>query len=202
MKIKNKKYYLGINAYSHDSSACIMNEEGKIIAAVEEERFNQIKNCKGFPEKAIKFCLKKANVTLDDLKAVAVGWDTEKLLYDRMIKEYLNEHIPPHYVFQKTVKKFWGLKNITKEFERKIGKLPNKMKIIHYPHHIAHAASAFYASGFNDAAFLTIDARGEYNSSLWGTIDYKKGFKEKGTINHPNSLGCIWTAISEYCGIF
>ena len=81
--------YLGLNSYSHDSAACIMNEQGKIIAAAEEERFNQKKHYSGFPENAIKFCLKEAGVSTQELKGVAVGWSTKELFFDRILKEYL-----------------------------------------------------------------------------------------------------------------
>jgi len=195
-----KEYYLGLNAYSHDSSACIVDEQGNIIAAVEEERFRQIKHYSLFPENAIKFCLKEANISPEDLKGIAVGWDTKELFFDRIIKEYMFQYRPPFYVFVKTIKKLWRLRKIATVFEEKIGKLHTDLKIKFFPHHKAHAASAFYASGFNDAAFLTIDARGEYHSSLWGQIDYDNGIQVKGSIYHPNSLGCIWGAISEYCG--
>jgi len=197
---QTKKYYLGLNAYSHDSSACLIDEEGNIIAAAEEERFRQIKHYSLFPENAIKFCLRKAGITTKDLKGVAVGWDPKALFFDRVIKEYTFQFRPPRYVFVKTLKKLWRLLKIKKVFEKSVGKLSKNAKIKFYPHHEAHAASAFYCSDFNDAAFLTIDARGEYYSSLWGKVDYKKGIQIKGSIYHPNSLGCIWGAISEYCG--
>ena len=198
--MKNKHYYLGLNAYSHDSSACLMDEQGNIIAAAEEERFRQIKHYSLFPKNAIKFCLKEAGILPKNLKGIAVGWNPKELFFDRVIKEYMFQFRPPYYVFAKTIKKLLRLLGIRKVFERNIGKLPTNLKIKFFSHHKAHAASAFYASGFNDAAFLTIDARGEYKSSLWGKVDYYSGIQVKGSICHPNSLGCIWGAISEYCG--
>ncbi|VVB76565.1 Uncharacterised protein [uncultured archaeon] len=192
--------YLGLNAYSHDSSACIIDTRGRIIAAAEEERFNQKKHFSGFPERAIKYCLKTAGISSCNLKGIAVGWDAHELLFDRILKEYLFEYRPPQHIFVKSVKKLWRLRRITKCFEERIGKLPQGMKIKYYPHYKAHAASAFYLSGFDDAAFLTIDARGEYDTSWWGKVDYAKGIQLKGTLHHPNSLGCIWGAIGEYCG--
>ncbi|MDO8536784.1 MAG: carbamoyltransferase C-terminal domain-containing protein [bacterium] len=192
--------YLGLNAYSHDSSACLMDEEGNIVAAVEEERFTQKKHYSGFPEHAIKYCFKKAGITSKDLKGVAVGWNTKELFFDRIIKEYLFQYHPPFYIFKKSIKKLWRLRAIANLFEKRIGELPAGVKIKFYVHHQAHAASAFYASGFNDAAFLTIDARGEYDASLWGQIDYENGIQQKGSLYHPNSIGCVWGAVGEYCG--
>lgn len=195
-----KNMYLGLNSYSHDSSVCLMDENGNIVAAAEEERFTQRKHHSTFPENAIRYCLKQGNVTSKDIKGIAVGWDTKQLLFDRVIKEYLFEFHPPLYVFVKSIKKLWHLWNMTRLFESKIGRLSPGVKVKYYHHHEAHAASAFYASGFDDAAFLTIDARGEYHTSLWGEVDYKNGIQVKGSLYHPNSLGCIWGAISEYCG--
>lgn len=192
--------YLGINAYSHDSSACLLDEAGNIIAAVEEERFLQKKHYSGFPENSINFCLEKAGITTKDIKGIAVGWATKELLWDRIIKEYLFEYRPPLYVFVKSLKKLWRLWMLKRNFEKRIGKLSVGVDVKYYVHHKAHTASAFYASGFDQAAFLSIDARGEYHASLWGTVDYQQGIQVKGSLYHPNSLGCIWGAVSEYCG--
>lgn len=195
-----KSYYLGINAYSHDSGACILDEAGTVIAAVEEERFNQKKQFSGFPEYSIKFCLNQAGITTAQIKGIAVGWNRKELLWDRIIKEYLFIYHVPFDVFKKSIIKLWHLFGLRTEFENKIGKLAPGVKIKFYIHHQAHAASAFYASGFDDAAFLTVDGRGEYDCSLWGTIDYEKGITPRGSLHHPHSPGCVWGAISEYCG--
>jgi len=192
--------YLGINAYSHDSSACLIDNDGRIVAAAEEERFTQKKHFSGFPELSIKYCLKTAGIRAEDLKGVAVGWSAKELWFDRAIKEYVFQFHPPFYVYKKTLKKLYGLVTLNSLFEKKIGKLSSGIKMEYFSHHKAHAASAFYASGFDDAAFLTMDARGEYYSSLWGEVDYQKGLDVKGNIYHPNSLGVIWGGISEYCG--
>lgn len=192
--------YLGINAYSHDSSACLIDDEGHIIAAAEEERFAQKKHFSGFPEQSIKYCLQVARITSKDLTAVGVGWSAKELFFDRIIKEYIFQFHPPFYVYKKSLKKLYGLITLNSLFEKKIGKLSQGVKMEYFSHHKAHAASTFYASGFDDAAFLTMDARGEYYSSLWGEVDYKKGFDVRGNIYHPNSLGVIWGGISEYCG--
>lgn len=192
--------YLGINTYSHDSGACLIDEEGKVIAAVEEERFTQEKQTSVFPENSIKFCLDKAGITTKDLKGIAVGWSRKELFWDRMIKEYLFVYHVPLEVFRKSIVKWWGLVVLRGDFEKRIGKLSPSAKIKYYVHHEGHAASAFYASGFDDAAFLTADGRGEYDCSLWGTVDYKSGIQVRGSLHHPHSPGCVWGAISEYCG--
>lgn len=192
--------YLGINSYSHDSGACLIDEEGKVIAAAEEERFTQKKHTSVFPENSIKFCLQKAGITTKDLKGIAIGWNRKEMIWDRIIKEYLFIYHVPFEIFRKSIVKFWGLITIKSTFQKKIGKLAPGVKIKYYIHHEAHAASAFYASGFDDAAFLTVDGRGEYDCSLWGTVDYINGIQPKGRLHHPHSIGCVWGAISEYCG--
>jgi carbamoyltransferase len=196
----NYSMYLGINAYSHDSSACLLDEDGVIIAAAEEERFTEIKHYKIFPENAIKFCLEQASITTQDLKGVAVGWQPRRIIVDRILRQYLFRCWPSYLVFKKSIIKLSRLLMLRKRIEKSIGKLPTAVKIQYIRHHVAHAASAFYASGFDDAAFFTIDARGERDSSLWGVADYKNGIQDIGTIEHPHSLGCLWGAITEYCG--
>jgi carbamoyltransferase len=194
------RMYLGLNSYSHDSGACLVDEKGRILAAVEEERFTENKHNSVFPERSIRFCLAEAGVSTKDLKGIAVGWDAHDILFKRILTEYLFEHHPPARVLTKSIRKLWRLWSISELFEERVGKLGPGVQIKRVKHHQAHAASAFYASGFDEAAFLTIDARGEYDTSLWGEVNYPDGIRPRGALHHPNSLGCVWAAVSDYCG--
>jgi carbamoyltransferase len=192
--------YLGINAYSHDSSACLVDDEGRIIAAVEEERFTGKKHESTFPINSIKFCLKQARITSTDINGIAIAWHPREMLLRRLIKEFIFEYNVPWSVFKNSIRKLWKSIFLKSDFQNNIGRLNSNVKVRYYKHHHAHIASAFYASGLDEAAFFTLDGRGEYEVGLWGKIDYKNGIREMGSLNHPNSLGNIWGAISEYCG--
>lgn len=192
--------YLGVNAYSHDSSACLIDENGKILAAVEEERFTGKKHENAFPVNSIKFCLKQAGITAKDLKAVGYAWHPREMLLRRIIKECIFEYPVPWIVLKSSLKKFTSSLFLKRDIEKYIGKLSEDIKVRYYKHHQAHVASAFYASGFDKATFFTLDGRGEYEVGTWGEADYKSGINLKGSIHHPHSLGNLWGAVSEYCG--
>jgi carbamoyltransferase len=192
--------YLGINAYSHDSSACLIDSKGKIIAAVEEERFTGKKHDSSFPVNSIKYCLSVAKISSLDLKGVGYAWHPKEMLFKRIIKEYLFEYHVTWSVFKSSLRKLWCSFFIKKDFEKYIGKLNSSVVLRYYNHHTAHVASAFYASGFDEATFFTLDGRGEYQTGVWGNINYEKEIDLMGSIHHPNSLGNIWSAVSEYCG--
>jgi len=192
--------YLGINTYSHDSSACLIDENGKIIAAVEEERFTGKKHESAFPVHSINFCLKQAGITSNDLRGIGYAWHPRELLLKRIIKEYIFEYQVPWTVFKSSITKFWNALFLKRDFERHIGKLSSNVVVRYFKHHQAHVASTFYASGFDEATFFTLDGRGEYEVGTWGIVGYQNGIVQKGSLHHPSSLGNLWGAISEYCG--
>jgi carbamoyltransferase len=192
--------YLGLNTYSHDSSACLIDEDGNIIAAVEEERFTGRKHEMVFPVNSINYCLKKAGITSTDIKGIAIAWHPREMFLMRMIKEFIFEYHVPWKVFKNSFRKFWKSLFLKSDFEKYIGKLNANVAVRYYKHHHAHVASAFYASGFDEATFFTLDGRGEYEVGIWGKIDYKTGLRQMGSLHHPNSLGNLWGAVGEYCG--
>lgn len=192
--------YLGVNSYSHDSSACLIDDNGKIIAAVEEERFTGKKHETVFPVNSIKYCLAKAGITSEDLKGIAIAWHPREMLLNRMIREFVFEYPVPWTVFKNSLRKFWKSLFLKRDIEKCIGKLDPNIAVRYYKHHHAHAASAFYASGFEEATFFTLDGRGEYDVGIWGKAGYKDGIQEIGSLHHPNSLGNLWGVVGEYCG--
>ena len=97
--------YLGLNAYSHDSSACLIDKNGNVLAAVEEERFTQVKHETSFPVNSIKFCLKTAGIESTDLKGIAIGWKPSEMLFKWIFKEYLFTYHVPFSVIRRSFKK-------------------------------------------------------------------------------------------------
>tara|TARA_Y100001968_G_scaffold331978_1_gene388540 strand:- start:698 stop:2518 length:1821 start_codon:yes stop_codon:yes gene_type:complete len=189
-------YILGISAFYHDSAACILNN-GEIIAAAQEERFTRIKHDQNFPSNAIKYCLEEANIQSSQLKLVAF-YDKPFLKFERLLETYL-EYAPFGISsFLKAIpiwirKKLWIKLLIQDELEGYNG------KILFPEHHASHAASAFYASPFEDAAFLTMDGVGE-----WATASYGVGNGNKmeilADIQFPHSLGLLYSAFTYYTG--
>ncbi len=188
-------YILGISAYYHDSAACIL-KDGKILAAAQEERFTRKKHDQDFPINAIKYCLKEAGISAADLGLVAF-YDKPFLKFERILETYLSYAPRGISSFLKAMplwikKKLW-IKNLIQE------EIQYKGEILFPEHHASHAASAFYASPYKDAAFLTMDGVGE-----WATTSYGVGSGNKmeilGDIKFPNSLGLLYSAFTYYTG--
>lgn len=182
-----EKYVLGLNIGLHDSSVAIL-KNGVLVAMAEEERFIRKKIAERKPPiEATKFCLKKAGISLKDVKAIALGtdWDYRDSLLeipqderDKWIKVNDIERYLPKEVFGE--------------------KLP---QILTVKHHIAHAASAYRMSGFNEAAILVVDNRGENESTSLGYA--KDGdivfFKQ---FNIAKSLGIFYSRACQYTGLY
>ena len=188
-------YILGISSYYHDSAACLL-KNGKIIAAAQEERFTRKKHDQNFPSNAIKYCLSEAGINSSDLEIVAF-YDKPFLKFERILETYLAFAPRGLSSFLKAIplwikKKLW-IKELIKE------ELNYSGTILFPEHHASHAASAFYASPFQDAAFLTMDGVGE-----WATTSYGIGSGNKmemlADIKFPHSLGLLYSAITYYTG--
>jgi carbamoyltransferase len=186
---------LGINAYHGNASAAIVCD-GQLVAAVEEERFNRVKYAAGFPSAAIRYCLKEAGLTLADVDHVAVPRNPfarlgTKLFYAARMPSFARERI-------KVLAKFTGIR------EALAGSLdadPQRLKSIFHrvEHHIAHLASSFYCSPFEDAALLSADGLGDFASTMWGA-GFGRRINIDGAIAFPHSLGLFYTAVTQYLG--
>jgi len=189
-------YILGISAFYHDSAACIL-KNGEIIAAAQEERFTRKKHDQNFPSNAIKYCLEETNIQSSQLGLVAF-YDKPFLKFERILETYLAYAPKGINSFLKAIplwirKKLWIKILIQDELEGYEG------KILFPEHHASHAASAFYASPYQDAAFLTMDGVGE-----WATASYGVGNGNKieilADIQFPHSLGLLYSAFTYYTG--
>jgi len=195
-------YILGISAFYHDSSACLLIN-GKIRAAAQEERFTRIKNSASFPINAIKFCLSEENLTIDDIDAV-VFYEKPFLKFERLLQTYYSFAPMGIASFLKAIP-IWldeklFLKQKIKKGLQEIGPYDKKkLKLLFSGHHLSHAASAYYPSPFLDAAILTIDGVGEWTTA---SIFHAK----EGIINvvkempFPHSVGLLYSAFTYFLG--
>ena len=186
---------LGINAYHGNASAAIVCD-GKLIAAVEEERFNRVKYAAGFPTLAIRYCLQAAGITLADIDHVAVPRDpyarmATKLLYALKMPSFARERA-------KVLVKFTGIPEaLAAAFDSDPAKLKSQFHRVE--HHQAHLASAFFVSPFEQAALLSADGLGDFASTMWGTGTGSR-MKIDGAVAFPHSLGLYYTAVTQYLG--
>lgn len=187
---------LGISCFYHDSAAALI-KDGKIIAAAQEERFTRKKHDSGFPINAVNYCLQEGNITLDDIDYVSF-YDKPFLKFERILETYLAFAPVGFDSFIKAIplwlkEKLWIPDLIKKQLSGYEG------KIIYPEHHESHAASAFYASPFQEAAFLTLDGVGEWATSSWG-IGKGKELDIHYEIKFPHSIGLLYSAFTYYTG--
>ncbi len=196
-------YILGISSYYHDSAACLL-QNGKIIAAAQEERFIRIKHYSGFPIQAIKYCLEEAKINAKEIEAV-VFYEKPFLKFERLIETYLAFAPKGFASFSKAMPlwikdKLFQKSLIVKELENALNKNINwRSKLLFSEHHLSHAASAFYPSPFENAAILTLDGVGEWATA---SVSVGKGRKLKiiKEIKFPHSLGLLYSAFTYYIG--
>ena len=186
---------LGINAYHGNASAAIVCE-GRLVAAVEEERFNRVKYAAGFPAHAIRYCLKEAGLELKDIDHVAVPRNPyarlgTKLFYAIRMPSFASERV-------KVLAKFTGIPEaLAQAFDTDPAKIAAKFHRVE--HHHAHLASAFFVSPFERAALLSADGLGDFASTMWGTGEGSR-MKIDGAIAFPHSLGLFYSAVTQYLG--
>ncbi len=186
---------LGINAYHGNASAALVCD-GKLIAAVEEERFNRVKYAAGFPAAAIRYCLKEAGLSLSDIDHVAVPRNpyarlATKLFYAIRMPSFARERA-------KVISKFTG---IPAALAWAFDSDPAKIKAVFHrvEHHQAHLASSYFVSPFEHAALLSADGLGDFASTMWGVGRGDRMYID-GSIAFPHSLGLYYSAVTQYLG--
>ena len=189
-------YTLGISCYYHDSAAAVL-KDGKVIAAVEEERFSRIKFDDGFPKLAINWCLKEAGIGAGDLDSVAF-YDKPVLKFERLLDNYIGVaprgllsflDVIPKWIH----KRLWVKDEINKHLKGFKGK-------IFFPeHHMSHAAHTFFTSPFDEAAILTVDGVGEWSTTTFG-IGRDTNIKLINDIRWPHSVGLFYSAFTYFLG--
>jgi carbamoyltransferase len=186
---------LGISAYYHDSAACLV-EDGHITAAAQEERFTRKKHDFSFPEKSIAYCLREGGLEGTDIDLVAF-YDKPFLKFERILETYLSVAPSGIKSFVKAMPLWVNQKLWIKDLIR--NHLDYRGAIIFTEHHESHAASAFFPSPFEEAAFLTIDGVGEWATASYG-IGKGNAVEILAEMHFPHSLGLLYSAFTYYTG--
>jgi carbamoyltransferase len=186
---------LGINAYHGNASAAVVCD-GRLVAAVEEERFNRVKYAAGFPAAAIRYCLKEAGLRLEEIDHVAVPRNPyarlgTKLFYALRMPSFARGRA-------KVLAKFTGVREA---LAAAFGSDPKTIRAQFHriEHHQAHLASAFFVSPFERAALLSADGLGDFASTMWGSGSGSR-MNIDDVIAFPHSLGLYYTAVTQYLG--
>jgi carbamoyltransferase len=193
---------LGTSAFYHDSAAALL-VDGRIVAAAQEERFTRKKQDARFPISAIGYCLEEGGITLDDVDYVAF-YEKPFIKFERLLETYV-AFAPRGFQSFSTAIPVWireklFQKNIIRDELKKLA--PDfdwKNKLLFTEHHVSHAASAFYASPFEEAAILTMDGVGEWCTGSTA-IGRGKDLKILKELHFPHSLGLLYSAVTYYLG--
>jgi carbamoyltransferase len=188
---------VGLNAYHGDVSAALVSD-GRLIAAIEEERFRRIKHCAGFPHRAIAECLRMAGATASDVDWFAISRDPRAHLWRKAL--FLLRHRPRGTVADraKNVIKIRSLPDvIAASLDLDPARVRRRTATVE--HHPSHLASAAYVSPFEDAAVCAIDGFGDFVSTSWGVLDGTR-IAVNGRVFFPHSLGMLYLAVTQYLG--
>ena len=178
---------LGLSAFYHDSSCCLL-QNGELIAAVSEERFSRIKHDARLPAQAFRYCLAQANLTPSDLDCIAY--------YENPVNKVARQ-LSSQRPFSPSDDRTWIDPNIPLRLIRE--NLGFDGEIICFDHHASHAASAYFYSGFQESAIFTVDGVGEWTTTAYGygAADHLSIFE---TVDFPHSLGLLYATITAFLG--
>ena len=198
-------HVLGIYYFGHDPAACLL-KDGKLVAFVEEERFTRKKHAyKTFPLNTIRFCLNEAKLRMEDIDYITVGWDANKYpeqmrkFYDK--SEFKKMKDPATLKWEANSLAYYTPASMKQEIRNNLenGGFSHVPEIRFFNHHLSHAATAFYPSGYRKASILTVDGHGEENC-LVGWEGEGGRIKKLFEINMPHSLGWFYAAFTKYLG--
>jgi carbamoyltransferase len=188
---------LGLNAYHGDVSAALVRD-GRLIAAVEEERYCRIKHVAGFPHRAIAGCLEMAGVSPRDIDWFGISRDPRAHLWRKAL--YLLRHRPKGTVGDRA-RNLVKLRSMPATLAASLGLDPAvvKARTVAVEHHPSHLASAAYVSPFDSAAVVAIDGFGDFVSTSWGVLNGTT-IDVQGHVFYPHSLGLLYLAVTQYLG--
>ena len=186
---------LGISCFYHDSAAALI-KDGILVAAAQEERFTRKKHDQDFPTNAIHYCLQEGALQAQDLDYIGF-YDKPFTKFERLLTTYIATFPKGFHSFLKAMpvwlkEKLWIPQKIREE-------LGDTAKILFIEHHLSHAASAFFVSPFSEAAILTADGVGEWETTTMG-IGNDRTLTLTQSIHFPHSLGLLYSAFTYYLG--
>jgi len=188
-------YILGISGFQHDAAACLI-KDGELIGAAEEERFSRVKHVGGIPHQAIKFLLLEAKINFNQLDHIGFYWDPWLWLRKRILHRTKTFFVSPFFSIADVINiAYQGALSLLEL--NMLNSADVKVHLIN--HHLAHAASAFFVSQFENAAILSIDFFGEDATTLLA-VGNKNKIKKITEIKYPHSLGALYAAITQYLG--
>jgi carbamoyltransferase len=187
---------LGISAYYHDSAACLV-EDGRIVAAAQEERFTRKKHDANFPSHAVEYCLREAGIGVADLECVGF-YEKPLVKFERLLETYV-ACAPRGWKSYLMAMPLWLSEKLwmADDIRERLGGYEGK--VLFGEHHESHAASAFYPSPFEQAAIVTMDGVGEWATSSIG-VGRGREIEMLRELRFPHSLGLLYSAFTYFTG--
>ena len=189
-------FILGINAYHGDSSACLV-KDGELIAAVEEERFRRIKHWAGFPSESIACCLQEADIGLDQVDHIAINSDPKANFFKKL--GFAVKKRPELGLIMDRIRNTKERHSVEQALQQAFPEQPFNGKVHHIEHHLAHMASAFLVSPFDEACVVSLDGFGDFASAAWG-VGRCNSIDIDDRVHFPHSLGTFYQALTQYIG--
>lgn len=188
-------YVLGLSCFYHDAAACLLHN-GVPVGAASEQVFTRKKHDPDFPIHAIRWLLEEAGIGPEDIGAVAF-YDKPIVKFERILLSHIATFPRSLTQFVRGMPSWFATKlRLDKLLKTELGYTG---AIFYGQHHLSHAASAFYASGFEEAAVLTVDGVGEWSTASWG-VGRDKKIELQGEIRFPHSLGLLYSSFTYYLG--
>jgi carbamoyltransferase len=193
---------IGISAYYHDSAAALI-QDGRIIAAAQEERFTRKKHDQRFPANALRYCLEEGGLKPEEVDHVAF-YDKPFLKFERLLETYLSFAPKGYTSFRMALPLWLGEKLflrrlLNKELAQLAPDVQWEKRLLFSEHHLSHAASAFYPSPFEEALVLTLDGVGEWTTTS-AAHGKGKDLAIMREIHFPHSIGLLYSAFTYYTG--
>jgi carbamoyltransferase len=189
---------LGINISGFHSSACLLMD-GKVKAAITEERLSRVKRDKNFPKQSIKYCCKIAGISFEDITDVYVGWNPTFYMYrsDNTVNDALKDRGKMAYLALNELASMSDSNSL--EIEQQIKTINSNINVHFVNHHNAHLSNTFFTSGFENADYFVADGFGENTTGLIGKIDYSN-IEVFSNFRTPHSLGSFYSTFTEFLG--
>jgi carbamoyltransferase len=189
---------LGLNAYHADAAAALV-QDGRVVAAAEEERFNRIKHSAGFPIEAVRYCLKQGGLDLRDVSTIAIASKPIDHVREEIL-QILSGRPAYSRQIQKRLQAVAQFRDVRAVLARELGLRKDDVPSVEeIPHHHAHVASAYFASGWEEAALLSIDGFGDFSSTLLGRGTGAK-IEVLEEVLFPHSIGILYTMVTQFLG--
>src|SRR5438552_8929548 len=187
---------LGLNAYHGDAAAALV-VDGELVAAAEEERFNRVKHCAGFPALAAAWCLSEGGIRPGELDHLAVSRDPRANVGQKLLRTI--RHGASARYLKARLQNAAEIRDVGSALAEALGVEKLGAQVHNVEHHQAHVASAFFVSPFEDAAILSLDGFGDFASTMLAE-GHGNRFEVLERVIYPHSLGIFYTAVTQWLG--